>query len=227
MGFRGSGFRVNGFRVAVLVAAMAAPVLAQDPTGTLASSSLLGFQTLVDGPPSRSGFPPDARCPDIRRHVPGQPWNDWTKDNLPEGCRDVLPKVDDNDTRSHFELRAYLDVGTVGWDSVYESLIPSIGGFHVSFADFGGWKLGAGGLLASFSPVFDVQSNRQRYQLSPRLNVININRQVTSLTAKYELYFSLAATRELFLPYGAEAVTSGAHQFNNVFGGVSVSTKRK
>ena len=218
-------FRIDTTILAGLLAvSLAAAVRAQDGADRLSSTSMLGFQTLMEGAPSRAGFPAADVCPPVRKHVLGQPWNDWTRENLPEGCRDVVVPADSPPKNSRFEIRAYLDIGTIGWDNVYGSIIPSIGGFHVSFADLGGWKLGAGGLLASFSPVFDVQNNRRTYQLSPRINVFNLNRQLTSISTKYDLYFSVQATRELFLPYGAQAA-DGAHQFNNVFAGVALSSK--
>jgi len=221
-------FRIDRTILAGLLAvSLTAAVQAQDGADHLLSTDMLGFQALIDGAPSRSGFPPADTCPEIRKHVLGQPWNDWTRENLPEGCKDVVPPADSPPKNSHFEIRAYLDIGTVGWDNVYGSVIPSIGGFHVSFADLGGWKFGAGGLLASFSPVFDVQSNRRTYQLSPRINVFNLNKQVTSINTKYDLYFSVQATRELFLPYGAQVASDGSRQFNNVFAGVALSSKSR
>jgi len=216
---------VASLRAGVIICALGSPATAQDLSGALDSTGEFGYQTLMEGVSSRSGFPPAYDCPSITRHVPGRPWNEWTRDNLPDGCRDVPPKQDTPVERSRFEIRTYIDIGTVGWDNNYSSVIPSIGGFHVSFANLSGWKLGAGGVLASFSPMFDVKSGTRRYQVSPRLNLFNVNRKVKELTpTSFDLYFSVEATRELFLP--ADAL-NGSTQFNNVFFGFAVSPRGK
>src|SRR5262249_31978161 len=151
--------------------------------------------------PSRTGFPRSYTCPDVRKHEPGQAWNNWTPENLPYGCRDVAPPPDQPAPRSRFELRTYFDIGTVGWDNNYGQIIPSLGGFHISFANFGGWKLGVGGLLASFSPMWDLRTQTRQYQISPRLNLFNVNKKISQFAGtSYDLYFSLEATREMFLP---------------------------
>ena len=192
---------------------------AQD-TVPLAALSEFGFQTLIEGAPTRSGFPRD--CPDVRKHVPGQPWNDWTPGNLPDGCRDVTLASDQKPVRSRFELRIYFDIGTIGYDSNYGQIIPSLGGFHVSFANISGWTLGAGGLLASFSPVFDLHTQTRQYQISPRLNLFNVNRKIFELAGTgLDGYFSLEATRELYLP--AAQTMDGSVAVNNVFFGVAIS----
>jgi hypothetical protein len=117
----------------------------------------------------------------------------------------------------------------VGWDNNYNTAIPSIGGMHVSFANLGGWKLGAGGLLVSFSPMFDLQTQTRRYQISPRINLFNVNRRLTELAATgYDVYFSVEATREMFLPAeSAERTVDGSAGFNNVFFGVAISRHAK
>ena len=215
--------------LAALVTCATHPVAQAQEVVPLAALGEFGYQTLVEGAPSRSGFPPSYDCPEVRRHVLGEPWNEWTRDNLPDGCRDVTPKVDRAAPHSRFELRTYFDVGTFGWDNNYGRIIPSLVGFHVSFATFGGWKLGAGGLLVSFSPMFDLQAGVPRYQVSPRLNLFNLNRKVKTLSViPADLYVSVEATRELFLPLeSAERSTEGGEQFNNVFFGFALSQHAK
>jgi len=213
---------VAAVHAAFFTCAIAPAASAQD-TVPLAARSEFGYQTLVDGAPSRSGFPPFFDCPVVRKHAYAQPWNDWTRENLPDGCRDAQPAPDPVTTHSRFEVRTYIDVATIGWDDTYGSLIPSLVGFHVSFANLGTWTLGVGGVLASFSPVFDLQTGARRYQMSPRLNVLNLNKQLKPL-GRWDLFFSVAATRELFLP--ATATLDGSRRFNNVFVGVSLSPRR-
>jgi hypothetical protein len=212
----------NVLQAGVLVVVMAWPVRAQAPADPLSAVGLFGFQSLVDGPPSRSGFPPPD-CPTIRKHVAGRASNDWTPETLPDGCRVTTPPQDDRDEHSRFQIRTYIDIATVGWDDTYSAVIPSIAGFHVSFVKLGTWTLGAGGLLASLSPVFDLRTGTQQYQLSPRLNVFNLNKALKPLTAHYDLCISVEATRELFMP--AAAAFDGSRQFNNVFGGISISPR--
>ena len=225
--------RVNALlaslHAALLVATLDVAARAQQPGVPLESTPSFGFQTLVEGAPSRAGFPDRYGCPEIRKHVPGRPSNEWTSENLPEGCREAIVRADATEPRTRFELRTYFDIGTVGWDNNYSTAIPSIGGIHVSFANLGGWKLGAGGLLVSFSPMFDLQTQTRRYQISPRVNLFNVNRRVTELAATgYDVYFSVEATREMFLPAeSAERTVDGSAGFNNVFFGVAFSRRAK
>jgi hypothetical protein len=213
---------VAALQAGVLVATLGTRAHAQDSPSPLPSSSMFGFQSLIDGPPSRSGMPP-ADCPSLGKHVPGRPRNEWTPDTLPDGCRPVQASQDDRPPHSRFAIRTYIDIATVGWDDTYGTVIPSIAGFHVSFANIGTWTLGAGGLLASLSPIFDLRSNTRQYQISPRLNMLNVNKTLKPLTPHYDLCFSLEATRELFMPLAA--TLDGSHQFNNVFAGVSISSR--
>lgn len=214
---------VAGIQAALFTCAIHPAANAQD-TLPLAALSEFGYQTLIEGAPSRSGFPRD--CPAVRKRVPGQPWNEWTSDNLPEGCRDTPPITERAAARSRFELRTYFDIGTVGWDNNYNAMIPSLGGFHVSFASVGGWKLGAGGLLASFSPVFDLQTQTRQYEISPRLNLFNVNRKIREFAStSYDLYVTIAGTREMFMP--AARTLDGSEGFNNVFFGFAVSPRAK
>jgi len=213
---------VAALQAGVFVATLGILAHAQDTPDPLPSSSTFGFQSLIDGPPSRSGMPSN-ECPPIGKHVPGHAWNAWTPDTLPEGCRAVQAPHDDRRERSRFSIRTYIDIATVGWDDTYGTVIPSIAGFHLSFANIGTWTLGVGGLLASLSPIFDLRSGTRQYQISPRLNVFNLNKTLKPLSLHYDLCFSLEATRELFMPLSA--TLDGSHQFNNVFAGVSISSR--
>jgi len=215
---------VAALQAGVLVATFGTRAQMQDAPSPLPSSSMFGFQSLIDGLPSRLGLP-STDCPSIGKHVPGHAWNQWTADTMPDGCRAVSAPRDDRRERSRFAIRTYIDVATVGWDDTYGTVIPSIAGFHLSFANIGTWTLGAGGLLASLSPIFDIRSGTRQYQISPRLNMLNVNKTLKPMTPHYDLCFSLEATRELFMPLAASF--DGSHQFNNVFAGISISSHPK
>jgi hypothetical protein len=145
-------------------------------------------------------------CPENRKKSPDwlgrpRPYNLWPQEALPPECRQKQQKASkEEEKRSIFQTKIYIDAGWVGWNSAYGRPALSPAGVHFTVAEAGRLNFGAGGLNLGLMPYYSTggQESGIKTRPSPMIPLLNMSYELGYWDfVDSRAYFTFSGMKEL------------------------------